>query len=612
MSRPALAARASATLALAVATALIGIALPPRPAFAAAQSATESTVAETKTQQLDRLYAEYWEEALQLDPVRATFQGDPRYNDRLPDVYSAEFREQARAFTRRWLTRIEAIGPEGLSGQDLVSYEIFVSEAKDTLYADRFPGWMMPVDQMSNMITLSTMLGSGTGAQPFKTVQDYDHWLARGNRLPVLIDSAIDSMREGIRTGVVQPRALMTKVVPQIDAVVNDDPEKTLFWGPIKSMPAEFGAADKARLTAAYREMIATRVMPSFRKMRAFIADEYLPATRDSVGMDKLPGGAEWYAFNVRQSTTTTLTPAQIHQIGLDEVARIHGEIRKVMQQVGFKGTLQDFFRFMREDKRFQYPSEEALLKHYRGLEAKIDARIGEQFSLTPKAGFEIRPVEAYRAKSAAGGSYQSPSEDGTRPGIFYVNTYDLPTRKTWDAEDLYLHEAIPGHHFQIALQQELKGVPAFRRFGGQTAYIEGWGLYAESLGKSLGVYENPYDYFGYLQNELWRAIRLVTDTGLHSKGWSREQVIKYMLENSAESETQSTAEAERYIAWPSQALAYKIGEMKIQELKRRAQQALGNRFDPREFHAEILKDGSVPLSVLEAKIDRWIASKQR
>ena len=264
----------------------------------------------------------------------------------------------------------------------------------------------------------------------------------------------------------------------------------------------------------------------------------------------------------------------------------------------------------MQNDPRFNFKSEEALLSHYRALEAKVDARVKEQFSLIPRAPFEIRAVEPFRAQSAAGGSYMPPSEDGTRPGIFYVNTYDLPTRKTWDAEDLYLHEAIPGHHFQIALQQELTGLPKFRRFGGETAFIEGWGLYAESLGRDLGLYQDPYDYFGYLQNELWRAIRLVVDTGLHSKGWTREQVIKYMLDNSAESETQSTAEAERYMAIPGQALAYKIGELKIQELRKRAQTTLGPRFDIREFHAEVLKDGAVPLSVLEAKIDRWIAVK--
>jgi len=454
-------------------------------------------------------------------------------------------------------------------------------------------------------------LGSGTGAQPFKTVEDYDNWLARGYKLPQLFDTAIGNMRAGIKAGVVQPKALMVKVIPQLDALIKDKPEDTLFWGPIKQMPAEFSAADKQRLTAAYRDVIANELMPAYRELRTFINDEYLPNTRESVGVDKLPNGEAWYAFNVRQRTTTDMTPAQIHEIGLSEVARIHGEIRKVMAEVGFEGSLQDFFKFMQEDPRFSFKSEEALLTHYRALEDKINQKIPEQFSLTPKAPFEIRAVEPFRAKSAAGGEYMSPSEDGSRPGIFYVNTFDLPTRKTWDAEDLYLHEAIPGHHFQLALQQELTGIPKFRRFGGETAFIEGWGLYAESLGKDLGVYTDPYDYFGYLQNELWRAIRLVTDTGLHSKDWTREQVIKYMLDNSAESETQATAEAERYIAWPGQALAYKIGELKIQALRDKAEAALGDRFDVREFHAEVLKDGSVPLDVLEAKIDRWIASKQ-
>ena len=601
-------------LPLALSLALASTACATAPAVtdtSASSPATAPVPAADKAAQLDKLYAEYWEEVLKMNPIQATFQGDPRYNDLLPDMYSKAFRDESRAFTQRWLGRVEAIGSDGLSGQDLISYEIFVSEAKDSLFAEKFPGWMLPVNQMGSIVTYAAMLGSGTGAQPFKTVKDYDNWLARGNRFPALVDSAIDNMREGMKAGVVQPRALMVKVGPQIDAILKPKAEDTLFWGPIKSMPADFSAADKARLTDAYRAMIGQQMLPSFKKLRDFIANEYLPATRDTVGMDKLPNGAEWYAFNVRQSTTTDLTPAQIHQIGLDEVARIHGEMREVMKEVGFKGSLQDFFQFMRSDARFKFKTEEDLLNFHRNLEKKIMARVPEHFSLLPKAPFEVRATEAYRAKSAAGGEYQSPSEDGSRPGIFYANTYDLPSRRSWDAENLFLHEAIPGHHFQIALQQELKGIPAFRRFGGQTAYIEGWGLYAESLGKALGVYESPYDYFGRLQNELWRAIRLVTDTGLHSKGWSREQVIKYMLDNSAESETQATAEAERYIAWPSQATAYKIGELKIQELKKRAQAQLGDKFDPREFHAEVLKDGSLPLSVLEAKIDRWIAAKK-
>jgi uncharacterized protein (DUF885 family) len=597
-------------LSLAIASITMGTALSVHAETAKADVAAASTSA--KAAKLDALYAEYWDAYLKLHPVEATFQGDNRYNDQLPDSGSAEYREQTRKFTEDWLKKIEAIGTDGLAGQDLISYQIFVREAKDDLESYQYPDWMMPVNQMFSLPIAAVQFGSGTGAQPFKTVKDYDNWLARGNRLPVLIDTDIDNMRQGIEAGVVQPRALMEKVLPQLDALIKDKPEDTLLWGPIQSMPASFGADDKARLTQAYREMIGERIMPAYRKLHDFIEKEYLPKTRDSVGLDKLPNGAAWYAYGARKSTTTNMSPAEIHQIGLDEVARIHGEIRKIMAETGFKGSLQDFFQFMKSDPKFSFKSEDALLAYYRALEAKINKRIPEQFSLTPKAPFEIRPVEAFRAKSAAGGEYMQPSEDGSRPGIFYVNTYDLPTRKTWDAEDLYLHEAIPGHHFQIALQQELKSLPAFRRFGGETAFIEGWGLYAESLGKSLGVYESPYDYFGYLQNELWRAIRLVTDTGLHSKGWTREQVIKYMLDNSAESEVQSTAEAERYIAWPGQALAYKIGELKIKSLRAKAERELGSGFDIREFHAEVLKDGAVPLDILEGKIDRWIAEKKK
>ncbi|WP_305803946.1 DUF885 family protein [Stenotrophomonas sp. YIM B06876] len=564
-----------------------------------------------KARQLTAAYAEFWEEVLKLNPVQATFQGDNRYNDQLPDFGSAEYRKQIHDFNQRWLDKVRKFGDAGLTGQDLLSYEIFVRERQDELESEKFPSWMLPVNQMGSIVSYAVMLGSGQGAQPFKTVKDYANWLARAGRLPVLLDTEIANMREGIKAGVVQPRVLMEKVLPQFDALITAKPEDSEFWGPIKALPADFADADKQRLTAAYRGLIADQLMPALQKQRDFIANEYLPATRDSVGLDALPNGKAWYVFSAHQSTTTEQTPEQIHQIGLDEVARIHGEMQKVMEQVGFKGSLQDFFKFMQTDKRFEFKSEEELLAHYRALEAKIQANVPKLFSLTPKAGFEIRPIEAFRARSAAGGEYMSPSEDGSRPGIFYVNTYDLPTRKTWDAEDLFLHEAIPGHHFQLALQQELKGVPAFRRFGGETAFIEGWGLYAEGLGKDLGVYTDPYSYFGRLQGELWRAVRLVVDTGLHSKNWDRQQVLDYMFANSSVSEPDAIAEAERYIAWPAQALAYKTGELKIKQLRARAEQQLGDRFDIREFHAEVLKDGSVPLSVLESKIDTWIASKK-
>ena len=603
--------RAPALLALAVAAVLTGAASLPFAAHAAPQASSAAT-AESKAQRLDRLYAEFWEETLKLNPLQATFQGDNRYNDQLPNFLTAESRKEAHDFSVRWLERIEAIGPDGLAGQDRLSYDIFVKNAKDTLEGERFPGHLMPINQFNNIAGFAAQLGSGTNAQPFKTVKDYDNWRARGSKLAPIFDQSILNMREGMREGVVQPKVLMQKVLPQFDALIADQAEKTLFWGPIKNMPASFSEADKARLTAEYKTMIEQEIMPSYRRMRDFIANEYLPACRDTAGMADLPNGQAWYAFNAYSSTTTRRTPAQIHQTGLDEVARIHTGIRKVMQQVGFKGSLQDFFKYVNTDKKFEFASEDALLAHYRSIEATLEPGLNRMFNLKPKAGFEIRPIEAFRAQSAAGGEYQSPSEDGSRAGIFYVNTYELPSRKTWDSEDLFLHEAKPGHHFQLALQQELKGLPNFRRFGGETAFIEGWGLYSETIGKELGILNDPYMYFGMLQNELWRSIRLVVDTGFHSKNWTREQVIKYMLDNSATSETDAVAEAERYMAIPGQALAYKTGQLKITELRARAEKALGAKFDIKAFHDEVLKDGSVPLDVLEAKIDRWIAERKK
>ncbi len=576
-----------------------------------AATAVSAQDAAAKVSQLNQIYADYWEAYLKLNPVLATFTGDARYNGDLPDFGSQQYRDESKKFLEDWKAKVEAIGSAGLTGQDLLNYEIFTKDAKDQIDAFQFPGWMAPVNQMDSTASLAVQFGSGDGAQPFKTVQDYDNWLKRGARIPVLFDTEIANMKQGIAAGVVQPKVLMEKVVPQLDNIISDNPEKSLFWGPITKLPKDFSDADKKRLTDDYRKMIADQLMPAYKKLRAFINDEYLPKTRDTFGLDKLPNGAAWYAFNAKQSTTTDLTPDQIHQIGLDEVKRIHGEMQKVMTEVGFKGSLQDFFKYVQTDKKFEFKSQEELLKYYRGLEAKINEKVPSQFSLIPKSPFEIRPVEPFREKSAAGGQYYPPNDDGTRPGIFYVNTYDLPSRKIWDAEDLYLHEAIPGHHFQIALQIELKNLPSFRRWSIQSAFAEGWGLYAESLGKDLGVYTDPYSYFGYLQNELWRAIRLVTDTGLHSKSWSRDQVISFMKDNSAVSDTTAVAEAERYIAWPGQALAYKIGELKIKELRAKAEKELGTKFDVREFHAEVLKDGAVPLAVLEQKIDRWIASKK-
>ena len=602
--------RPSVVLALAIAAALFaGTSLAPQ---AHAAPHAPSATAESKGATLSRLYDQFWEASLKLNPLQATFQGDSRYNDQLPNFLTEASRKEAHDFTVEWLKRVETVGPDGLSGQDRLSYDIFVKNAKDTLEGERFPNHLMPIDQFTNIAGLAAQLGSGSNAQPFKTVKDYEDWRARGAKLPPIFDQAILNMREGMRQGVTQPKVLMQKVLPQFDALIADQADKTLFWGPIKNLPATFSDADKTRITAEYTTMIEQEIMPAYRRMREFIAKEYLPACRDTAGMGGLPNGQAWYAFNAYLSTSTRQTPAQIHQTGLDEVARIHGEMRKVMKEVGFKGSLQDFFQYVNTDKQFEFASETALLTHYRGIEAQLQPGLDRMFNLKPKAGFEIRPVEPFRAQSAAGGSYQPPSEDGSRPGIFYVNTYDLPTRKTWDSEDLFLHEAKPGHHFQLALQQELTGLPDFRRFGGETAYIEGWGLYSEIIGKELGILTDQYMYFGMLQNELWRSIRLVVDTGFHSKGWTREEVIHYMRENSATSEIDAVSEAERYMAIPGQALAYKTGQLKITELRARAEKALGRTFDIKAFHDEVLKDGSVPLDVLDAKIDRWIAAHKK
>ncbi|MBS0225825.1 MAG: DUF885 family protein, partial [Proteobacteria bacterium] len=344
-----------ARLALAVAIAAVVPTLHAAPA----KTAHAPAASNAKAKQLDTLYAQYWNESLKLNPLSATYQGDNRYNDQLPDFYSAAFRKQNHDFTARWLKKIESVGSAGLTGQARISYDIFVHDSKESLEGEKYPGWMMPVDQMGSIATMAAQLGSGTGAQPFKTVKDYDNWLKRGRRIPVLVDSIITDMQAGVKAGVVQPRALMTKVVPQYDAIIKDKPEDSVFWGPIKQMPASFSAADKTRLTKAYQAMIASDIMPAFRKLRGYIANDYLPKTRDSVGLDKLPNGAAWYAFNVRQTTTTDLTPAQIHELGLSEVDRIHGEMQQVMKDVGFKGSLQDFFKFMREDKQFQFKSED-------------------------------------------------------------------------------------------------------------------------------------------------------------------------------------------------------------------------------------------------------------
>jgi uncharacterized protein (DUF885 family) len=560
--------------------------------------------------ELNALVEEYFDKVLELNPLYATSIGDYRFNDRMANTLSPEHIEISAALDREYLERLLAIDPAQLAGQDRLTYDTFRWSREMDLAGDRFPGELQPIDQFNSVTNTFVQLGSGTSVHPFKTVKDYDDFLRRVDDFLIIVDQAIVNMRKGAELGVVQPTILMEKVLPQLESQITDDVESSTFYAPIKSMPEDFSAEDRERLAAAYRDTIGTKIVPAYQRLHNFIGDDYLDATRASVGISELPDGEAWYAYLVRQRTTTELTPAEIHQLGLDEVARIHGEMREVMKEVGFEGDLQDFFEYLNTDEQFYFDTPEELIQGYRDMSGRVLELTKKLFDVAPKTGFEVRPVEAFREESASGGSYRRGTPDGSRPGVFFANTYDIKARPKWAMESLFLHEAIPGHYFQIEIQQELEDVPRFRRFGGYTAFSEGWGLYAESLGKELGMYTDPYQYFGALNAELWRAIRLVVDTGLHSKGWSRQDVLDYMYANSAVKEARAVSEAERYMAIPGQALAYKIGELKIRELRTRAEEKLGDRFDVVAFHRMVLSEGAMPLTLLEQRVDRWISEQ--
>jgi len=573
--------------------------------------AAAAAAKQTEAQRLDELVAAYFEDQLKLRPLLATSIGDTRYNDRYPVSISPGFRAEAERLERDYLARARQIDPSRLAGQHLLTYQVFTSDREREIEGFRYPQHLMPINQFYSAPNGFAQLGSGSGMQPFETVQDYDNFLKRVDGFVAWTDQAIVNMREGVQAGYTLPRVLAERVLPQLQAHMVEKAEDSIFWGPVRKLPDGFSAPDRERLTGAYRAAIEGRLVPAYRRLHDFMRDEYLPRTRTTVGLDALPGGAAWYAYRVREMTTTDLTPAQIHEIGLAEVKRIHEEMRGVMRQVGFEGTLQQFFVLLNNDPQFFWPTREALVQGYVDIKNRVDPQLRELFETLPKADYEVRAVEPFREKSAAGGSYQAASEDGSRPGIFYANAYDLKARPKWAMEALSLHEGNPGHHFQISVAREQQDLPRFRRFGGYTAYSEGWALYAESLGPDLGMYRDPYQYFGRLEGELFRAIRLVVDTGLHSKGWTREQVLEYIDANSATSDARAVAETERYIAIPGQALAYKIGQLQISELRARAERALGPRFDLRRFHTVILADGALPLDVLEAKVDRWIAAEK-
>ncbi len=605
--------RRSPVLATLLAALLAGCASSPAPE-PVLSSPTQAPRA-IASQALADLFRESDEASLRRNPIQATARGDLRYADRLGDFFSDSYYEAEREAARAELAALAAIDRSALGADERVAYDVFKwQRAMDLkgLEGEIFEAAAVrPVDHFNGFHTFFAELSSGQGIAPYRTVEDYENGLARARDFVALAGGAVARMEQGLAAGVVQPRLVMANVVEQLDSMLAEGIEGSSFYRPVANFPDAVPEAERARLRAAYATSISTEIRPAVTRLRDFIRDRYLPRARPTVGLQDMKGGPALYRHLAALSTTTDLTPDEIHRIGLSEVDRIQKEMEAVKAQVGFTGTLQQFFEHIRTDPKFKPKSREQLQQGYVAIGERLDSTLPALFSTIPKSPLEIRPVPALTEKGAARGSYQSGTVDGSRPGVFYFNAYDLPSRTIPTMETLYLHEGAPGHHFQISLAQENEALPNFMRFGGNTAYVEGWGLYAETLGRELGVYTDPYQYFGYLDSQLFRAIRLVVDTGIHSKGWTRDRTIQYILDNSSRGRSNATAETERYIAIPGQALAYKIGQLKIRELRIRAEKALGPRFDIREFHAQLLMTGALPLAVLERKIDDWIAAKK-
>ncbi len=560
---------------------------------------------------LKQLFYASDERDLKNDPLQAIFRGDMRYADRFGEYLTDARTAQDKRNVEQDLAAIATIDRAKLTRVDQIAYDVFRNGrevalrgfAPNVVAIDR----LLPLSHFGGFQTFYPDFASGKGGAPFKTVADYENNLRRNAGYAAVYDRAIARFREGMAKGVTQPKLVVRNMIGQFDNLIAEGVEKSTFYAPVTMFPASIPAADRTRLTAAYARQVREVINPAHVRMRDFLANEYLAKARDTVGLSALPGGAALYAQRIEDSTTLPLEPEAVHQLGLSEVARITQAMEAQKAAVGFKGTLAAFFDHLRTDPRFQPKSAAAVREGYEAIGKRVNARIATQFSLVPKSPLEIRAVPDFRAKTDAAGSYQQGTPDGTRPGIFYYNTYDLPTRYLWGMETLYLHEAVPGHHYQISLAQENVALPAFIRFGGNTAYVEGWALYAETLWKELGVESDPYQRMGGLNDEMLRAMRLVVDTGIHAKGWSRDQAIAYMLANSPMGRTDATAEVERYISIPGQALAYKIGQLTILRMKAKAQAAQGAAFDPRAFHAQVLDTGALPMPVLEKKIDDWL-----
>lgn len=558
---------------------------------------------------LNRVLDNYFDESLRINPVYATFVGVNKYNDQFSAPINEASLARQLALEIKYLAEIKSIDHKMLSGQDLLSHEIFLLDRQMAIRGAKFQQHLIPINQMWGAHNFFAMLGSGGSAQPFETHQDYLDFQKRSTGFALYMDSVVAAMRQGIEKGVVLPKPIVVKLFPQFEAHIVDDIEKSVFYGPIKQLATNNNIADpqKAQLKKSHIETINKVILPTYRKTLIFLQNEYLPNARDSVGLSALPNGKAWYEYKIAENTTLPLTSEEIHQFGLQEVERILNEMRKVKESVGFNGNLQEFFTFLKEDEQFYWNSEQEVIDAYTLVKDDINLRVSKLFNIFPNADYQVKAVEPYRAASSAGASYQSPSVDGSRPGTFYINTFDLKAQPRFLKETLSIHEAAPGHHFQISIQQEVEGLHKFRKYGGYTVFAEGWALYAESLGKEMGLFTDPYQWYGRLSDEQLRAMRLVVDTGLHAFGWTREQAIEYMSTNSSLAPSDIEAEVERYISIPGQAVSYKVGERKIAQLRDHIKSLQGEQFDIKEFHTQILIDGAVPMPILESKLKRWV-----
>lgn len=558
----------------------------------------------------DDFLENYYQENIKLYRINATFQGDSRYNDTLPNFLSSSFEAKEKAFFQSYLNEVANYPDTLLSEEQQLSKKVLKWECEMYLQGIKFPKDLMPIDQMWGFQLTMGQLASGMGAQPFKTPQDYDNWLIRIEGYLSWLQSAKENMKEGMAVGWVLPTSLVQKVIPQLEVMSTTQWDEHLFYSPIRNLPEGFSEEDRSRLSAAYAAMVQNKIIPAYADLVEFMSGEYFAASRESSGFNALPEGDAYYQYAIRLYTTTDMTAAEIHTLGLNEVARIQNEMEKIKDQVGFKGDLKAFFDHVRTRKELMpYTDAQQVIDRFYSIQERMLPQVNRLFELQPKTAFEVRRTEAFREASASA-EYNQGSLDGTRPGIFYVPIPNVTEYNIFSDEDLFLHEAIPGHHFQISLQQENENLPSFRKDLWYSAYGEGWALYTESLGKELGLYEDPYQYFGMLGAEIHRAIRLVVDTGLHAKGWTREQAIQYSLDNEAESEASIISEVERYMANPGQALSYKVGQLKIRELRTLAETALGSDFDIKHFHRIVLESGCIPLSYLEDKIKNWISTE--